>query len=249
MRRRFLLLVVIVLLGVRGAGALPGKISREKISSKGKSRTYFLYVPKDISPGERLPLIVTLHGSGRSGDTLVSKWKDKAEKERIILAGPDSADSVRWNSPGDGPLFLFDVIEQIKAGNPVDGRRVYLFGHSAGAVFALQMGALESEYFAASAVHAGSLDPEYFRLLNYAVRRIPYAIWIGTRDPYFPLASVQATRDALKSRGFPVEYTEILGHTHDYYRRADEINDAVWEFFKKNPLAAEPKFTVYKDPD
>jgi hypothetical protein len=31
--------------------------------------------------------------------------------------------------------------------------------------------------------------------------------------------------------------------------RSKEINDAVWEFFKKNPLPAEPKYTVYKDPD
>jgi len=111
------------------------------------------------------------------------------------------------------------------------------------------MAAFESEYVAAAAIHAGSLDPPYFRLFDYATRKIPYAIWIGTRDNFFPLATVQATRDALKSRGFPVEYTEILGHTHDYYSRSKEISDAVWEFFKKNPLPAEPKYTVYKDPD
>jgi poly(3-hydroxybutyrate) depolymerase len=229
--------------------AEPGKVSKEKVSSRGKERTYFLYVPKDASSEQKLPAIVTLHGSGRNGETLVSRWKEKAEKEKIILAGPDSADSVHWNSPGDGPLFLHDILEQVKEKWPIDARRVYLFGHSAGAVFALQMAALESEYFAAAAIHAGSLDPPYFRLFDYATRKIPYAIWIGTRDNFFPLATVQATRDALKSRGFPVEYTEILGHTHAYYSRSKEINDAVWEFFRSNPLPAEPKYTVYRDPD
>lgn len=247
---RFLRVFVFVLLfASTGGAAEPGKISKEKISSRGKERIYFLCVPKDVSPEQKFPLILTLHGSRRSGETLVSKWKDKAQIEKVVLAGPDSADSVHWASPADGPLFLHDIIEQVKEKYPIDGRRVFLFGHSAGAVFALQMAAFESEYFAAAAIHAGSLDPPYFRLFDYATRKIPYAIWIGTRDNFFPLATVQATRDALKSRGFPVEYTEILGHTHDYYSRSKEINDAVWEFFKKNPLPAEPKYTVYKDPD
>ena len=249
MIRRLASLVVIVLLAAPVGAAEPGKISKEKVSSRGKERTFFLYIPKDLSPERKVPLIVTLHGSGRSGEALVSKWKDKAEREKVILAGPDSADSKRWNSPGDGPRFLYDVVEQIKDRYPVDGRRVFLFGHSAGAVFALQMAAFESEYFAAAAIHAGSLDPEYFRLFDYATRKIPFAIWIGTRDNFFPLAPVQATRDALKSRGFPVEYTEMLGHTHDYYGRASEINDAAWVFFESHPLPAEPKYTVYKDPE
>jgi poly(3-hydroxybutyrate) depolymerase len=238
----------VLLLAFRGA-AEPGKVSKEKVSSRGKERTFYLYVPKDAPPERKLPVIVTLHGSRRNGETLVSLWKEKAQAEKIVLAGPDSADSVRWNSPGDGPLLLHDIVEKIGEKYPIDGRRVFLFGHSAGAVFALQMAALESEYFAAAAIHAGSLEPAYFRLFDYATRKIPYAIWIGTRDNFFPLAPVQATRDALKSRGFPVSYTEILGHTHDYSSRAPEINDAVWEFFKSNPLPAEPKYTVYKDPD
>ena len=249
MIRRLASLVIIVLLAVRVAAAEPGRTSREKVSSRGRERTFFLYVPKDVSPERKLPLIVTLHGSGRSGEALVSKWKEKAEKEKIILAGPNSADSIRWNSPGDGPRFLYDVVEQIKNGYPIDGRRVFLFGHSAGAVFALQMAAFESEYFAAAAIHAGSLEPAYFRLFDYATRKVPFAIWIGTRDNSFPLAPVQATRDALKSRGFPVEYTEMLGHTHDYYARAPEINDAAWAFFESHPLPAEPRFTVYRDPE
>lgn len=241
--------VFVLLFASTGGAAEPGKISKEKISSREKERIYFLYVPKDVSPEQKLPLILTLHGSRRSGEALVSKWKDKAQIEKVVLAGPDSADSIRWNSPGDGPRFLYDVVEQVKARCPIDGRRVFLFGHSAGAVFALQMATFESEYFAAAAIHAGSLDPPYFRLFDYATRKIPYAIWIGTRDNFFPLATVQATRDALKSRGFPVEYTEILGHTHDYYSRSKEINDAVWEFFRSNPLPADPKYTVYKDPE
>lgn len=249
MIRSVLALALSVFLPAALGAAEPGKISRERISWNGKERIFYLYVPTEAGADQKLPLVLTLHGSGRNGETLVSRWKEKAENEKIVLAGPDSADSVHWTSPADGPLFLHDVVEQVRTKASIDGRRIFLFGHSAGAVFALQMAALESEYFAAAAIHAGALQPRYFNLFDFAARKIPYIFWIGTRDRFFPLEEVRATRDALKSRGFPVEYSEIPGYTHDYSSRSAEINDAAWEFFKAHPLSAESKYTVYKDPE
>lgn len=226
----------------------PGKISKEKMLWRGEERTYYLYVPAGTPPDARLPLLLTLHGSGRNGESLVSKWRDLAEKEKIVLLGPNSGNPAYWTSPGDGPLFLHDLVEQVETRYPIDPRRVYLFGHSAGAVFALQMASLESEYFAAAAIHAGSLQPAYFGSFDYATRKIPYLFFIGTRDPFFPLEAVRATRDALTSRGFPVEYVEMPGHTHDYYGSAKEINGRTWEFLRKNALPIDPKYTPYQDP-
>ena len=45
----------------------------------------------------------------------------------------------------------------LKSKYPINPRRVYLFGHSAGASFALHMSLMESQYFAAAAIHAGAL--------------------------------------------------------------------------------------------
>jgi len=247
LRRATGLLTFLVFAAVASADS--AKISKEKISWRKKERVYSLFVPAGLPPDGKFPLVLTLHGSGRNGETLVSRWNDLAEKEKIVLVGPDSIDSVHWSSPGDGPLFLRDLVEHVASKYPIDGRRVYLFGHSAGAVFALQMAALESEYFAAAAVHAGAIEPAYFSLLDYATRKVPYLILIGTRDAFFPLESVQATRDALKSRGFPVEYVELSGHTHDYYGSAKEINTRAWEFLRKTSLPADPKYTAYQDPN
>jgi poly(3-hydroxybutyrate) depolymerase len=239
---------VILLAAGAARAAEPGKISEEKITSKGKARTYALYVPTGAPADAKLPVLVLLHGSGGRGERIVSIWKDEAQKQKIILAGPDSTDQVHWASPADGPLLLHDIVEEIASKHPIDRRRVYLFGHSAGAVFALQMAALESEYFAAAVIHAGSLYPDYFRLFGYATRKIPYFLIIGTKDQFFPLSEVTATRDALKARGFPVEYLEIPGYDHGYKARAGEINPRAWDFLQRNPLPAEPKYTVYQDP-
>lgn len=248
MKRLFAAISASLLLAEAAPGDT-GKIAKEKIAWKGKDRVYYLFVPTGASPEKKLPVIVTLHGSTRNGESLVSRWKDMAEKEKIVLIGPDSADSVHWASPAAGPLFLHDVVEQVTAKTPIDQRRVYLFGHSAGAVFALQMAALESEYFAAAVVNAGSLQPGYFSLFDYATRKIPYLMVIGTRDQFFPLPEVVATRDALKSRGFPVEYMEIPGHNHNYSAKSREINERAWDFLQRNPLPADPKYTVYQAPN
>jgi poly(3-hydroxybutyrate) depolymerase len=175
----------------------------------------------------------------------IDEWKDLAAREGIILAAPDSADHSKWSSPVDGPDFLHDVVEAVKARYPVNGKRVYLFGHSAGAIFGLYMAVMESEYFAAVGVHAGALQEDSYRFVENAPRKTPIAIWVGTRDPFFPLDVVRGTRDALNARGFQVQLREMGGHDHNYYAVSHEVNKAVWEFFRVNELASGPKWQQY----
>src|SRR5258705_11916521 len=145
-----MLLATLLLLSINATAAAKDDITKELITSKGKTRAYYLYVPSTLKPNTPAPLIITLHGSGRTGVTLVEKWKDLAKKEGIILAGRDASDLRGWGSPQDGPDYLRDLVDELKSKYAVNPRRVYLFGHSAGASFALEMSLMESEYFAAA---------------------------------------------------------------------------------------------------
>jgi predicted peptidase len=220
-------------------------ITKELMTSAGKTRVYYLYVPSTLTADTKAPLIVMLHGSNRTGVNLVEKWKDLAKKEGIILAGPDATDLRGWGSPQDGPDFLRDLVEDLKAKQPVNPKRVYLFGHSAGASFALEMSLMESQYFAATAIHAGSLPKDDFELIEPAKRKIPISIQVGENDEYFPVEVVRKTRDALKAAGFTVELTEIKNHDHWYYDQAAKFNQTAWDFLKKFELDAEPKYQKY----
>jgi poly(3-hydroxybutyrate) depolymerase len=224
------------------------EIEKRSLVSGGKTRTYFFFARAAAQTGRPAPLIVTLHGSGRDGKSLVSKWKDLAEQEGIVLAGPDSTDFAHWATPADGPVLLRDLVEEVRRTQPIDPRRVYLFGHSAGALFALQMACLESEYFAAAAVHAGALAPSQFAVFDFAKRKIPIHIAIGDRDEFFSMADARATLDALKQRGFPAELIEMRRHTHDYYGSSGSINKSAWAFLSKQTLPANPQYTPYQDP-
>jgi poly(3-hydroxybutyrate) depolymerase len=245
MRLSVLVLLLTALLDAPSAAAAD-RITKETFISDGRTRTYYLYAPESLGTGTVSPLIVFLHGSGRNGLLLVDKWKDLAKKEGIILAGLDSVNSQEWNTLVDGPDVLHDLIETVSAQHPVDPKRVYLFGHSAGAIHGLMMALLESQYFAAAAVHAGALPPDTYNYGERATRKIPLAIWVGTNDAFFPLAAVRATRDALVRSGLTVELTEIKGHTHDYYSRSSEINKAAWAFLKDKALTEAPVFTKYQ---
>ncbi|MCM3906109.1 MAG: dienelactone hydrolase family protein [Pyrinomonadaceae bacterium] len=215
------------------------------ITSKGKKRAYYLFVPEKLTAPS--PLIVLLHGSGRNGLSLVEKWKDLAKKEKAIIVGPDALNSQGWNIPGDRPDFIHELVEELKARYPVSARRVYLFGHSAGAGQALYLSLFESQYFAATAIHAGALSGRQDnQLIEMAKRKIPIAIFVGTNDSFFPLTVVRATRDALNAEGFNSELTEIKGHTHWYYDKAPEINRSAWEFLKKYELTGEPRYEEHQ---
>src|SRR5260370_15465135 len=139
------------------SAAATAKISREAFASGGRSRSYYVAASKRLDPGKPAPLVILLHGSGRDGSSLVEKWEVLADEEGFIVVGPDALNPAYWKAPEDGPAFLRDLVEHLRSRYAIDPRRVYLFGHSAGAGFALQMGLLESRYFAAVAKHAGAV--------------------------------------------------------------------------------------------
>ena len=241
------LLVFALLMSLAPSPVPAEKIVKESIRSEGKERTYYLLVPEKISSASPVPLVVLLHGSGRNGMSLMEKWAGLAKKEGVIIVGPDASTSQGWRIPQDGPDFIHELVEALKAEHPINPRRVYLFGHSAGAGHALYLSLLESGYFAATAVHAGALggddDSAY---IERAQRKVPIAIFVGTNDQFFPLPVVRATRDALNTRGFKSELTEIKGHTHWYYDRAPEINRSAWDFLKVHELSGEPKYEQHR---
>jgi len=245
-RCRPFLLATVLTLGIASLSAA-AKIPKETFTSGGRERVYYLVAPEKLDPAKPVPLVVVLHGSDRNGLSLVEKWQKLAEKERFVVVGPDALHPAYWKGSDDGPVFLRDLVDHLRAKYPIDPRRVYLFGHSGGAGFALQMGCLESRYFAAVAIHAGSfIEGEEKWLPSRATRKIPFHLAVGDRDAYFPLPTVRATRDALKDQGFPVELVEMPKHDHWYYDLAPKINEAALTFLSAHSLAEDP---VYEERD
>ena len=240
--KTFAVLFLLALLSVTASAA--AKPEKQTITSQGAERTYYILVPEKLTAPA--PLLLLLHGSGRDGMSQINEWKDLAEKEGIILVAPDSANSRQWSMNSDGPEFLHDVVEAVRTKHSVDGTRLYIFGHSAGAVFALYMGVMESQYFAAAGVHAGAIAEDFYPTLDVAKRKIPITIWVGTEDPYFKLTLVKATQTELNKHGFDAKVVEIKGHDHNYYAVSKELNPKIWDFLRSNKLDGEANWQVYQ---
>lgn len=241
-----IILLLLSLLPDRSARA--ASITKETLKIDRAERTYYMFVPDSVGP-EPVPLVITLHGSGRDGRPLVELFRAVASKERFIVVGPDATDRRGWQVPVDGPDFLYFLIEAVKARHALDGRRVYLFGHSAGASFALTMGLIESEYFAGVAAHAVALQPQGREQLLAARRKLPVVLLHGTNDSTIPIDAARRTRDALIEAGFPVDYRELPQYEHNtIYTRGDSVIGPVWESLKKQVLEQDPHYQVYSFP-
>lgn len=220
---------------------------KQILQSGNSKRSYYLFVPDALAGGDVAPLLVLLHGSGQNGLELLRPWTGLSIAEGFILAAPNAFTSTSWQIHRDGPRFVHDVIDSVALEHAVDRRRIYLFGFSAGAVHALTLAILESEYFAATAVFAGAWrDQKSYELVSHARRKIPIALFAGDRDEFFPLRSVRATVEALKEAGHPVMLTILKRSGHSYARVAARVNSDAWEFMHANRLDAEPKFQPYE---
>jgi poly(3-hydroxybutyrate) depolymerase len=229
------------------ANAAPN-FRKQLLEYHGTTRAYYLSAPKDLAPGEKRPLILAFHGSGGEGAKIVDNWAKLAQKERFFVAGLKSLDRWNWTIPADGPDLVHKLTETLLGKLPIDSSRIYLFGHSAGAVFALRLGLLESQYFAAVAVHAGSFRSSAdFATIRLARRKLPVLIISGNRDAIFPLSSVKSTVAAMQAAGIPAE-SFIMNGDHRYYALANSINARAWEFLKKQSLRATPRYEVYALP-
>jgi predicted esterase len=159
-----------------------------------------------------------------------------------VVVAPDAADARQWQPPQDGPTLLRDVVEEMKPSH-IDLRRIYLFGYSAGAVFALYMAPLEPRYFAAAAAHAGAYRGESeLGFLESAPRKVPLFLSVGTEDRLFPRAVVLETVDRLRGAGYPVTTSFVPGgHS---YGSSREINERAWRFLEQHRLPADAVFVA-----
>ncbi len=240
--KRTILLIGLLLASIPASAQ---QVQKEVTNLGGHARAFYLFVPDKLTKDRPAPLLVLLHGSGRNGASLMDKWKDLAKKEGIVVVAPDALTTQGWATPVDGPDFLHDLITELLSKYPADPRRIYLFGHSAGASFALYMALYESEYYAAAAIHAGALTPRDGMIVERAKRKIPIHIAVGTVDRFFPLAAVRDTRDMLNKNDFNAQLVEMPGHDHWYYDLAPKINATAWAFLKEQKLADEPRYQKY----
>lgn len=165
-----------------------------------------VYVPRAVNRQAPMPLVIALHGAGGDENLFMDAYGDGIIKE---LADEHGFAVV---SPEASPLMdlgvAFDaIVSLMKALYDIDENRIYVIGHSMGAMMTGSMSASRTDRIAAACWLAGA---SYGKGAS-----IPPTLAIGAElDGLIAPARVKAVVDVAQEAGMDVEYREVadLGH-------------------------------------
>jgi poly(hydroxyalkanoate) depolymerase family esterase len=140
------------------------------VSGQHGEREYKLPVPQ-TKPERAAPLVVMLHGCTQNADTFAesTRMNAVADEAGFLVLYPIqkiSANPTRcWNwfqeknqvRGGGEPAEIVGMVNQVAAQYPVDRKRVYVAGLSAGASMSATLAACYPDVFAAAAIHDGTM--------------------------------------------------------------------------------------------
>ncbi|SDT79829.1 extracellular catalytic domain type 1 short-chain-length polyhydroxyalkanoate depolymerase [Actinoplanes derwentensis] len=199
-RLTFLILPLLLVLAGCTEPSATGFVTGASDHALGE-RTFRVYRPSSLPAGQRVPLVLVLHGGAGSGAQAEKAygWDTTADGNGFVVAYPDGVGR-SWNAgPGccgraardgaDDVGFLEDVVEAVSGGVPIDPARVFVTGMSNGAMMTYRL-ACESTLFRAVAPVAGTLigdcpAPAPVSLLHIhgtADRSVPWAGGPGRQD-------------------------------------------------------------------
>jgi poly(hydroxyalkanoate) depolymerase family esterase len=129
---------------------------------------FHLYKPPRIKAGERLPMVVMLHGCGQNAAEFatVTRMSRLALKERFCVLYPEQSGLANpqrcwnWFETDRGRAFaeadlIFKAVDQVVQLHPVDRARVIIAGLSAGASMAALLALRQPALFQGVVMHSG----------------------------------------------------------------------------------------------
>ena len=190
---------------------------------------YRLYVPKAYSPKAPMPVIVALHGLGATEDSFFEAYGRKlpqlAEQHGYILLAPlgfrvdggygwgvavPPVDPAARRSAAMSELDVLESLAQVLAMYNVDPDRIYLMGHSLGAIGTWKMAAKFPDIWAAIGAFSGQGAPMTMTLMKH----IPAFVVHGDNDPTVNVRGSRTMVEAMKTHGVDHKYIEVPGGNH-----------------------------------
>jgi len=190
---------------------------------------YRMYVPASYSPSRSYPLIIALHGLGGTEDSFFDGYERKfpvlAEQHGYIVAAPLGYrvdGSYGWglgNPPADpatrrvqdySEQDVMRVLQLVKQQYKIDDSRIYLIGHSMGAIGTWKLAPKYPNVFAAIATFAGSGNPATLE----QIKQVPQFVVHGDADATVNVQGSRAMVAKAKELGIDVKYIEVPGGSH-----------------------------------
>lgn len=200
----------------------PGKQVAQELEVKVEGHDpeklgYWLYLPKSYqADGEKLPLVLFLHGAGERGTDLNVVKKHGPPKLAashdlpFILVSPQCSTGVWWNA-GEKLAALTQLLTTIESQYNVDPSRIYCTGLSMGGFGTWSLVAKHPHKFAAAVPICGGGEPAQAE----ALKSTPIWAFHGDKDTAVPLKRSEEMVAAVKAAGGDIKLTVYPGVGHD----------------------------------
>jgi predicted peptidase len=219
------------------ADPAPGRQVEQSLAvSDGGQIPYLLYQPENYSAtGDKVPMILFLHGRGESDGPLniVAKWGPPrrlaaGEQMKYLVVSPQCPKESFW-SKDDQQKRLLELLAHIKKSYNIDEDRIYLTGLSMGGFGTWRLASDYPEMFAAAAPICGKGDPGAAANLV----KLPIWAWHGTDDTAVPFSASVEMVDAIKAAGGTKVWFTSLEHIGHFSWQAAYQSGDLYAWFDK----------------
>lgn len=219
-------------------GALvPLAFTAQRPDGSQMEANYWIILPSDFGqPGRTFPLVISLHGTGWLGHKLsfVRRANKNPSGGRVIGVTPINEGGL-WDI-----AFLNAFLDELLRVFPVDPDRVYVDGHSLGAMATWEWALNNPDRFAAISPRAGRGEP--YRASR--LRHVPAWVIHGADDgDVFPGFSDQMVA-ALQGCGGRVRYSLLPQVGHNMPADLDDSQVVEWylrQVRSHEPAPADPR--------
>jgi predicted peptidase len=192
---------------------------------------YRMYVPSAYTGAQPFPLIVALHGLGGTEDSFFEGGSyggvlpKLAEQHGYIVAAPlgyrvDGSYGWGLGNPPADPVTrrvqdlseqdVMQVLQRVRQEYKIDESRIYLLGHSMGAIGTWKIAPKYSEIWAAIAPISGSGAPATLE----RIRQVPEIVVHGDNDPTVNVSGSRTMVARMQELGIEHKYIEVPGGVH-----------------------------------
>jgi len=189
---------------------------------------YRVYVPKNYDALKATPLVIALHGLGANEDSFFDAYSQLApqlaEEYGLLMAAPlgfrrdgfygstamGGNDVASRRRTEYSEKDVLEVVRLMKAAYNVDESRVYLMGHSMGAIGTWALGSKYPQMWAALVAFSGTGAPS----LAATMKAIPQFVVHGDADNTVNVSGSRNMVGELKKLNGNVTYLEIVGGGH-----------------------------------
>jgi poly(3-hydroxybutyrate) depolymerase len=213
------------------------------LQGAGEIMAYRVFVPAAYNASKPAPLVIALHGLGGTEDSMFDQYGRTipalAEKHSFLVAAPmgfrtdgmygavlsASADSVVRKRAELSEQDVMEVVKRMREQYSVDESRIYLMGHSMGAIGTWALGAKYPDLWAALGPVSGTGSVT----IVATMRHIPWFVVHGDADPTVNVSGSRNMVAEMKKLGGEVVYVEVPGGNHSNI--AAPNYPAMFEFF------------------